>query len=216
MLLVGYDDSIGDPVKGLGAFLVPNSFGTHWPPSTDASPASPGRFYLSYQGFLQSQLSAEVAYPLDRSVPSVLPLASSDREAPVAYVTAAYQWQEFPLQSFLGPQVPPLTYLILQHQFSEPIELATVTLIEPPPFEARVTQTNGYPISNGYTYLVRQDGQSFVSGSYEVRIEAATQSGRHVSYTGTVYVTPLQFFEAGAPMPAIVGTTTGASAPVHR
>jgi hypothetical protein len=210
MLLVGYDDEIGDPVKGRGAFLVQNSFGTHWPPTADASPAPPGRFYLSYRGFLNSQLSAQVAYPLDRVVPLVPPLASSVNDAPAAYITTGYQWQNFSPQSFLGPGLPPLTYLILQHQFSEPVELSSVTLVEPPPFGARVTQLNGYPISNGYTYLVRQDGQSFVSGTYGVTIEAVTGGGLTVSYTGTVYVSSLRLIQAGASMPAFVGTTTGA------
>jgi C1A family cysteine protease len=47
MMLVGYDDALGDPRPGLGAFLVQNSFGTNWPPA-GADPAPPGMFYLSY------------------------------------------------------------------------------------------------------------------------------------------------------------------------
>jgi hypothetical protein len=42
MLLVGYDDDIGDAQKGRGAFLVQNSFGTNWPPASSNSPAPPG------------------------------------------------------------------------------------------------------------------------------------------------------------------------------
>jgi hypothetical protein len=44
MLLVGYDDLIGDLDLGLGAFLVQNSFGTNWPPGTGpvaVGPADP-------------------------------------------------------------------------------------------------------------------------------------------------------------------------------
>ncbi len=137
MLLVGYDDEIGDQAKGTGAFLVQNSFGVHWPPPSSQSPAPPGQFYLSYSGFLDSQLSAQVAYPLDRTRPRARPLASSPPGGPSAYVTLAYQWTD---AEATGAPTP--AYLILLHRFSEPVELVSVTLAEPAPSTARVTQDN--------------------------------------------------------------------------
>lgn len=101
MLLVGYDDGIGDPAMALGAFLVQNSFGTNWPPGP--SPAPPGQFYLSYQGFLTSQLTAAVAYPLDRKKPAGKPLVPSAAGAPAAHITDAYQWQDVSQTPFPRP-----------------------------------------------------------------------------------------------------------------
>jgi hypothetical protein len=182
MLLVGYDDDIGDPSKGKGAFLVQNSFGIHWPPASSNSPAPPGRFYLSYTSFLNSQRSAQVAYPLDTSTPDVAPLASSSPNGPTAYVTIGHQWVD---EAPTAGTVP--ATLILVHRFSEPVTLESVTIAEPPPSTASATQSNGYAFSNGYTYLVRNDGYAFLPGFYAVTIVAKTSIGL-VTYTGTAQI----------------------------
>src|SRR5262249_15171389 len=90
MLLVGYDDTLGDETNP-GAFLVQNSFGINWPPG-GASPAPPGMFYLAYSAFFQSQVNAQTAFPLDRTVPLAQPLAASPGGGPSAYVSLAYDW----------------------------------------------------------------------------------------------------------------------------
>jgi hypothetical protein len=211
MLLVGYDDTLGDPDQGLGAFLVQNSFGTNWP-AGGAAPAPPGKFYLSYSGFLQSQLSAQVAYPLDHSHQSGPPLASSPGGGPRTYIASAYQWAD----GAASGETP--AYLILLHQFTEPVELESVTLAEPAPSTARATQLNGYPLSNGYTYLVRQDGKSWLSGEYVLTIVAKNASGQAFTYTGTVNIFPAEPPSPVLPpatMPDQVLGTTGQAAQVQ-
>jgi hypothetical protein len=208
MLLVGYDDTLGDPGQGLGAFLVQNSFGVNWPVG-GASPAAPGQFYLSYNIFLDSQRSAQVAYPLDRNGLKKPQLAATPAGGPQASIPFAYQWTD--------SAVLPRSYLILLHRFSQPVEIESVTLTEPTPSTAHVTQLNGYPLSNGYTYLVRNDGKSWLSGDYTVTINAQDVSGRSFTYTGVVSVS----VEGSSVLPAatmpdqVVGTT-GQTFPVQR
>lgn len=189
MLLVGYDDTIGDPAKGKGAFLVQNSFGVNWPPASSQSPAPPGRFYLAYSAFLAAQLSAQVAYPLDQRPTSAPSLASSPAGGPSAFVTTGHQWID-------GTSA----YLILQHRFSQPVELVSVTLAEPAPATGRVTQVNGYPMANGYTYLVRSDGNSFLPGTYAVTIVAKDASDATFTYTGSIAIPKLS--KLGPKLPA--------------
>lgn len=177
MLIVGYDDTIGDPAKGKGAFLVQNSFGVNWPPASSQSPAPPGRFYLSYTAFLDAQLSAQVAYPLDRRPTAAPALTSSPAGGPSAFLTASYQWID-------GTSA----YLILLHRFSQPVELVSVRVEEPSPATGRVTQANGYPMTNGYTYLVRSDGNSFLPGTYAVTIVAKDATDKTFTYTASVAI----------------------------
>jgi hypothetical protein len=210
MLLVGYNDGIGDPSLGLGAFLVQNSFGTNWPPGP--SPAPPGMFYLSYNGFLDSQLTAHVAYPLDPARPKGRPLAATPRGAPHGYVTAAYQWEHQVLGSVE-------TYLVLQHWFSEPVQLQTVAIAEPSPSTATATQTNGYALANGYTYFRRADGNSFLTGAYQITITALDAAGRPFTYMGTATVGPPPASQPQLPaatMPGTVYGSTGSAVPVER
>jgi hypothetical protein len=205
MLLVGYDDDIGDARKGRGAFLVQNSFGTNWPPASSNSPAPPGRFYLSYAAFLGSQLTAQVAYPLDERPTGAAPLHASSPGAPTAHVTAGHQW----VGDAPAGGTRPAT-LIVVHRFSDPVTLESVTIAEPPPSSARATQTNGYAFRNGYTYVVRDDGYSFLPGAYAVTIVAQTSVGR-VTYTGTVQMPDPGGFGPSLPLAAmpyeLVGST---------
>jgi hypothetical protein len=212
MLLVGYDDTIGDTALGLGAFLVQNSFGTSWPPGP--SPAPPGQFYLSYQGFLASQLSAAVAYPRDPRRPAGRPLVASAAGAPIAHVTSAYQW----VGTFEDPGP---SYLILLHWFSEPVELVSVTLAEPSPSTTSARQSNAYPISNGYTYLKRTDGKSWLAGTWTVTIAVKNAAGQSFTYTGALDVGAAdqrlpQYPAATMPTaPGAVTGTTGRAATVN-
>ena len=214
MMIVGYDDTLGDRSLGLGAFLVQNSFGTNWPPG-GAAPAPPGMFYLSYGVFFASQGTAQVAYPLDLSFPVALPLLSSPTGGPKAYVTLAYQWVNGEVSG--GGPLP--AYLILQHRFSEPVELVSVALTEPAPSGASATQTNGYPVSNGYTYLARIDGKSFLRGRYSVKIVAKDAAGQPFTYAGTVRVLTTKGGSPKLPaatMPAQVTGTNGTTIDVQR
>jgi hypothetical protein len=208
MLLVGYDDTLGDPGQGLGAFLVQNSFGVNWPVG-GAPPAAPGQFYLSYNIFFDSQRTAQVAYPLDRSDLKKSELAATPAGGPRASIPFAYQWTD--------DVASPLSYLILLHRFNQPVEIESVTLAEPTPSTAQVTQLNGYPLSNGYTYLVRNDGKSWLSGDYTVTITAQDVAGHSFTYTGIVSVSsagPLGL--PAATMPDQVVGTTGQTFQVQR
>jgi hypothetical protein len=210
---VGYDDDIGDPRKGRGAFLVQNSFGTNWPPASSNSPAPPGHFYLSYAGFLGSQLTAQVAYPVDERPTSAAALHASSPGAPTAHITAGHQWVG---EAPAGGTRP--ATLIIVHRFSEPVTLESVTIAEPPPSNARATQANGYAFRNGYTYVVRDDGYSFLPGAYAVTIVAQTSAGR-VTYTGTVQMPDPGGFSPSLPlaaMPYALVGSTGASIDVER
>ena len=172
-------------------------------------------FYLSYGVFFASQGTAQVAYPLDLSFPVALPLLSSPTGGPKAYVTLAYQWVNGEVSG--GGPLP--AYLILQHRFSEPVELVSVALTEPAPSGASATQTNGYPVNNGYTYLARIDGKSFLRGRYSVKIVAQDAAGQPFTYTGTVRVLTTKGGSPKLPaatMPAQVTGTNGTTIDVQR
>lgn len=206
MLLVGYDDTLGDD-SDPGAFLVQNSFGISWPPG-GAYPAPPGMFYLAYSAFFKSQVNAQTAYPLDRTIPIARPLTAAPGGGPAAYVSLAYDWVDD-----LAGTSPLPAYLILYHRFSEPVTLVSVTVAEPAPSTAHVTQENGYPLASGYTYLMRNDGMSWLHGDYRVTIVARNAAEQTFTYTGTV---PVVFTKPPTPalpratMPGEVVGTTGA------
>lgn len=205
MLLVGYDDTKGDPQKGLGAFLVQNSFGPDWPAQQKDGPAvERGRFWLSYKAFFDTQLGGSVAYPLDTSPVRQPPLAASASDAPAAYITRAVQWAE--------PQADGTVkvHLILMHRFSSPSELDTVTITEP---SARTARQNYHsPLNNGYSYFVRQDGHSWQPGVYDIQLTTTTADARNFTYTGRVRMPPVWRYQWGqsvahlrpAPMPSQV------------
>jgi hypothetical protein len=108
--------------------------------------------------------------------------------------------------------------LIVVHRFSEPVTLESVTIAEPPPSNARATQTNGYAFRNGYTYLARDDGYAFLPGPYAVTIVAQTSAGR-VTYTGRVQIPDPGWFGPSLPlatMPYRLTDSTGAVIDVER
>jgi hypothetical protein len=155
-----------------------------------------------------------VAYPLDLSFPVAAPLSSSPTGGPKAYITLAYQRVDGDASGS-----PPPAYLILQHRFSEPVELVSVALTEPAPAGASATQANGYAISNGYTYLERTDGKSFLRDRYGVVIVAKNAAGQSFTFTETVRVLTTK---AGSPklpsatMPDQVTGTNGTTIHVQR
>lgn len=192
-LLVGYGDQSGDPAKGLGAFCIQNSFGTQWP-----SQAPGGQIWMSYQSFLVSQKLAAVAYPRNPQPGGTL-LTTDSSQAPAAYIARSYQWAPG------GENV----YLILWHEFAAPVLLTSVALTEPGANGQTATGVYGHNISTGYTYLMRSDSQQFLSGNYEVTLQATTLAGEDVTYSGTVSVDvsqPLQPTAAAMAEP-ILGTT---------
>jgi hypothetical protein len=200
MLLVGYDDGLGK-ASDRGAFLVQNSFGTQWPP--DQSYAPPGQFWLSYDTFFEpcqggtptctplpsptcspavctTSQFAEVAYPRVATQPQGVVLTPDTSGAPVAVLTASYQW------THAEASEPAQAFLILQYWFGSPVELASVAVTDPSGHSA--TQANhNYPTANGYAYFLRRDGYSWQTGNYDVTVEAVDPtSGATWTYTGTV------------------------------
>jgi hypothetical protein len=179
-IIVGYDDRVGRPDLGLGAFLVQNSFGTGWPPKGSGSIAPPGLAYWSYETFVKTQMFAAVAYPVDPERPTVPPLASDAPDAPEAFVTDASQWARASSSADV--------YLILQHHFAAPVVLERVALQGPTASSAEFSAPYANYIADGYTYFRRTDGQQFESGQYAVTLHAVTLDGTRVAYTGTISI----------------------------
>jgi hypothetical protein len=179
-LVVGYDDDIGIP-NNPGALLIQNSFGTTWPASAGAthSLAPPGKAYWSYNSFEKTQHLAAVAYPRALRQPTGVRLSGS-ADAPSGWITDAFQW---------APDRPRSTdHLILMHFFQEPVHLSHVSLTEPGGQTITATGNYGQNIGNGYSYLSRTDGKSFLSGTWRVSLEGTDLSDKSVSYTGSIQV----------------------------
>ena len=183
-LLIGYDDHCGDIEKGLGAFLIQNSFGPGWPP---AAQFPNGQILMSYQTFLAAQKLAAVAYPRNLQPGGTL-LTADNSQAPAAYIARSYQW---------APDDENV-YLILWHEFASPISLTSVALTEPGADGQTATGVYDANISTGYTYLKRSDGKQFLSGNYGVKLQATTLTGQTVNYTGTISVGVSQPFNPTA------------------
>jgi hypothetical protein len=205
-MLVGYDDTLGKPGEK-GALLVQNSFGTQWPPVDTGSVAPPGKAYWSYGSFTASQQMAAVAYPRERRQ-GAFKLKASVTGAPEASLGGARQWAPSAASSD--------TYLILTHVFAEPVKLSALSLIEPGGTRVRVTAVYGQPISSGYSYLKRTDGNSFLPGAYEVELQATNLDGEEITYRGRVAVgrfLPADRAKASMSGVAVIGPT-GAPASV--
>lgn len=201
-LLVGYDDTKGDP-SAPGAFLIQNSFGTAWPP---ADPSPNGRIWWAYETFYHSQKLAAVAYPLADSTPTQGKLNSTG-QGPEAFVTHVQQW--------VRPDSTSQVYLIAQLLFTEPVMLHSVAVTEPGT-GTHVRQSYGHPLSNGYVFFRRVDGAQFINGSWDITLEVEV-GGASNEYTGSIAVgrsVPT------APPPDSLATpvfgTTGAEATVSR
>ena len=207
-IIVGYDDTVGSPTLGRGAFLVQNSFGTGWPPASSGSAAPPGQAYWSYETFVKTQLFGAVAYPVRADRPAVLALAKSTPDAPEAFVTEASQWARSSDAD---------VYLILQLHFEEPVVLEGVALRGPTAQSAEFSARYANYIADGYAYFRRADAQQFESGEYDVTLHAVTLANTRVTYTGKLSVgSAAPGMPPSAPVTAdtpIFGTT-GASATI--
>ena len=193
-LVVGYDDTIGT-ASAPGAFLVQNSFGTAWPPASSGSPAPPGMAWWSYDTFVATQKLAAIAFPRDPSPPAGTMLTGTSG-APAAAVARAWQW---------SPVGSAETSLILWHMFAEPVELATVTLTEPPPGTHVVTATYDESIGDGYTYIRRSDGMQFLAGTWGLQLDGTLIGGTSATWTGLVDIGSAS---PGMPPPAPLLTST--------
>jgi hypothetical protein len=197
-LVVGYDDNAGvdnpnaDPPETLGAFLVQNSWGEHWP-----SAAPGGRYWLSYDAFARFQTFAAVAQPVSSSsgrstaLAAIAP-AGARVDLPRAEIRGALQWAR------PQGQGKPRAYLVILHRFSRPVRLDSVTIIEPGIVRGRggrrlrhfARQNYGELMQNGYTHFSRVDGRSFLPGGYKVRLDGTTVDGTPVEWQGSIKVLP--------------------------
>jgi hypothetical protein len=181
--IIGYDDTIGDPQRGKGAFLVQNSFGPFWPFVETPNPAGPGRIWYSYEHFFEGQVLVATGYPIAQRTAGIR-LRSSDPGAPVVTVTNAYQWSPFESR----------VYLIVHLSFDEPMRVLQIALTEHPP--TSVTATGGYAanfLRQNYALLQRDDGHAFLHGEYTLQLqtERTTQQnipGQIYSYAGEIEV----------------------------
>lgn len=189
-LIVGYDDKIGRD-KQHGAFLVQNSFGTSWPPRGSGSAAPPGKAYWSYDTFSATQVMAAVAYPVADGLGGNH-LQASVGNAASGTVSRSYQWT--PGNSDTS------VYLIVRLAFAAPVTLNEVWLTEPSGSTLQARAVYGQNVSAGYAYLKRNDGKSFLSGSYKLTLKTTTLDGAPVTYDGKVKVKKLK--KAGTLVPA--------------
>ncbi len=187
-LVVGYDDTRGDP-DAPGAFLIQNSFGTKWPPTSPG-----GRIWWAYDTFLSTQSLAAVAYSL-AAAPPAGSTSLTTAGMPAAHLTAVNHW--------VDPSAPSDVYLILSLEFSEPVVVESVRVTQPRS-SREVQQQFGEPFSNGYVFFRRVDGHQFENGAWPLRIEVTSSDDMPVTYTGLVGVipsVPTQPSEASATLP---------------
>lgn len=172
MLLIGYDDSRGDPSKGLGAYRIQNSFGTSW--------GDDGYLWMSYDTFEKSILATYSAEPLSAPQPALADLAPSEPSAPHARLTRAFQWTKSETDGTTR------VYLVLRHQFDAPVEIRTIALTDP----SGATARHRYHVwhNSGYTHVSRTDGFQFLPGTYQVVIHVELPDGTETDYTTDVNV----------------------------
>ncbi len=174
MMLIGYDDNIGDASKGLGAYRLQNSFGDAW--------GDAGRLWMSYGTFESSILSCFAADPLETPLPPLAELASVAPAAPAARITAAHQ-------SVTDENGVTRVFLVFQHQFDAPVEIGDIAVTDPTGRIARHTYNTWH--NNGYTHLSRTDGFQFLEGNYELKIKTTQLDGSTAEYTAQFPVAAL-------------------------
>lgn len=171
MLLIGYDDNIGDQSKGLGAYRLQNSFGTFW--------GDAGRLWMSYDTFESSILACYTAEPLEAPQPAIAALTPDSPSAAAARITAAIQWDHV-------ENGEPHVFLIFKHQFDAPVELGEIAVTDPSGKIARHTYNTWH--NNGYTHLSRNDGFQFTAGDYQLAIKTTQLDGTTATYTAQISV----------------------------
>lgn len=175
MMLIGYNDNLGDPTQGLGAYRIQNSFGTNWGDS--------GYLWMSYDTFEKSIVSAFVAEPLAATISGGVGLVPDAASAPDGRVTRAYQWAS------ASSDGTTLAHLVFRHQFDAPIELREVRVIDPSGKAARHVYQVWH--QNGYTHLTRRDGRQFLDGNYLVEIRVGLADGSTAQYSAEVPIAAL-------------------------
>jgi len=191
MMLIGYDDNIGDPSKGLGAYRIQNSFGTSW--------GDNGYLWMSYETFEHSILASASAEPLEPPLPAIADLAPAEATAPAGRITRAFQWAD--VESDGGTRV----YLVLKHQFDAAVEIRTIALTDP----SGATARHRYDVwhNNGYTHISRTDGRQFLAGTYHVVFRTGLADGGETDYSTDVNIDALpgSSLPAAAIAPGVLG-----------
>lgn len=176
MLLIGYNDALGDPTQGLGAYRLQNSFGTNWGDS--------GYLWMSYGTFESSIVSAFVAEPLAGSISGGTALVPDAAVAPDGRITGVFQLVR---NTATGE---PLVHLVFRHQFDGPVEIREARVVDPSGKAARHVYDRVWH-QNGYTHLTRRDGGQFLAGNYALEIAAGLPDGSVARYSAEVPVAPL-------------------------
>jgi hypothetical protein len=183
MMLIGYDDDLGDPGQGLGAYRVQNSFGTTWGDS--------GYLWMSYGTFESSIKSAFVAVPAAAAIGGGEEIFPEMTLAPAARVVESGQWERLTEDSSR-------VFLALQIQFDEAVEIRRVAVTDPSGETA--SYSHGHWLRDGHLHFSRADGKSFQSGAYALEIEAGLIGGASTIYSGEVEIAPLVPAKPEAPL----------------
>ncbi len=178
-VIVGFDDGLGPS----GAFLIQNSFGTDWPYLPNPTPLMAGRLFWTYESFFASQGYGAIAFPYIPHVSTngvimvAHPAEPGDPEAVIKEVATTQD-------AATGEHV-----LILQHSFSRPVRLLSVS-VSGPGRGAPITTRFGRTISNGHSH-VRQ-ATAFTPGVHQVTVQVETfpygMRGRALTYTANLQV----------------------------
>jgi hypothetical protein len=177
-VIVGFDDSLGHT----GAFLIQNSFGTDWPHLPGATSLTAGRLWWTYESFFASQWYGAVAYPL-------LPVPRTSQSTQMVSIGSGDPVASIVEAARAIDRASGNGYLLLQHQFAQPVRLLSVTL--KPPGVGPLTQPYNGTISHGYSHITQRG--AFPPGTYQVTLHAetiATRSApaRAITYSGTIQV----------------------------
>lgn len=192
MLLIGYDDTQGDPSQGLGAYRIQNSFGTSWGDS--------GYLWMSYGTFESSILATFTAVPLEAPLPAIATL-TPDVTAVAAPARLVQAFQTSKVEADSTTRV----YLVFRHQFDAPVEVGTVTVTDPSGTRA----VHAYNVwhNNGYSHISRTDGAQFLAGTYQLSMTVRLLDESTVTYSGSVNVDALG--SSALPAAAITGGVFG-------
>ncbi|MFO1519075.1 MAG: C1 family peptidase [bacterium] len=198
MFLIGYNDNLGDPAQGLGAYRIQNSFGTTW--------GDNGYLWMSYATFENSILSAFVAEPVTTPVSGAAELTPDSPNAPLGRITLARQWLKM-------EEGKSRVHLVFRSQFDDAVEIKEIAVTDP----SGKTATHSYEVwhRSGYTHLSRLDGHSFLPGNYSIRFNTVLPSGEAAIYSGQALVGNLNP-PAGLTPKEFSGTIFGAHGQVGR
>jgi hypothetical protein len=171
-VIVGFDDSKGSG----GAFLIQNSFGPEWNPSTSSDPGFNGRIWWPYDTFFSSQKSAAIAFSNTAEPVAGFILTSSLQNAPQLALRNVHQHIDAAGTSRL---------VIVAHA-QDALTFTQLSVTDPAgaTFTAALNEVQRL----GYVYAIRTDGQPFTAGTYSVTFSAKTSAGTSVTYSGQLPV----------------------------